>query len=674
MSTDPATVAQTGRCERLRWLAGALAAAWLLPALTHLLGVDWLLVPVFLVAVAAVQRGLRTGLDGLVVGLAQTFGALCLAGLAYSAAGVLHPVPVAGTAFSLLAGLAAARGRMPGATHRRSGPGRRPRWPGRPGVADLLVGLAALGVTALTVLPFAARDLGGRLGLLAVGEDLARHVVLVDQIGHLRGYVFLFSRTDAALLPAGQLDGMRAYPQGVHYAYAVLDRFLRSSGGDGSAVGLLDAVIWLYVATFAFLALAVLWSANRVAGAGPRPAQRLAVLTVVAGWIYFGEPLAVFVRGFPNELIGLALAAVLTAVVVRPLTSASDQLVTVSLLVVGVSFSYHLFLPYAGVAALLWAVRTGAWRRLPVVVTGSVTLVAAAVTPLLNLDAASARQLTIAGTALATDRPAAAVLLAAAAAGTVARRGFRSPGRRAGASCLAAVVLLLAGLGAFQLMTLGHTVYYFDKLLHLTTVVGLVLLGSWTRLVPGRGRLPRVTAAFVVAVTLLALAGAGGAGHRTVPGHGVRLATGLEKGSPAGGRDALFLARRPADGAVDVDLMDTPYRNFYGTLFASVLQRNYRYGHVWYDFLNPSARPKTLADLERLVEASPVTVRFHVHNPAASLLVSDPDSPDRQWTRPGADPASFGDPAALSNVEAARHLARRYPGRVEVIDEIPPDR
>jgi hypothetical protein len=95
---------------------------------------------------------------------------------------------------------------------------------------------------------------------------------------------------------------------------------------------------------------------------------------------------------------------------------------------------------------------------------------------------------------------------------------------------------------------------------------------------------------------------------------------------------------------------------------------------VWHDFLNPAGRPKTVADMEGLVAASPVRVRFYLFNPRASFLVVDPAAPNREWTRPGADPAAFGDPAAPSNIEAAEHLARRYPDRVELVYAVPPDR
>lgn len=613
------------------WWLWALVAAWVVPLLTHLVGVDWLLVPAFLAGVVGLQRGLPTLLDRLVVGIVQSFGALCVAGLFFSYVGKLHPVVLAGTAFTVLVALATRRDWQAPRTHR---------------VSDILVAAGAAAVAVLAVVPFALRDFGGRIGIVAGGEDIARHTTLFEQIGRFGGYAFLHPPTEATMLPPAETEGIRAYPQGIYYTYAVVDRFLRSS--DASSADPFTAVntmLWLYVATFVVLALVVLWSAARVAGPGARPLAVTAALAVVAAGVYFGEPVAVFVRGYPNELAGLAVAAALTAVVVRPLTSRVDQVVTVGLLVIGLSFTYHLFLPYAGLLVLGWAVRDRLWRSWPAVAVAVVAAPIAAITPVGLLHATTTELLTSAGTALPSDKPAALVLVLLAAAGLVAAGGLRSPALRMAAFALLAAASLQAAMGAWQLLTIGRTHYYFDKLLHVLVIVALVLMGSLARLARNR---PLVVTAAAVLVVAGFLVVAGGRNHAVVPSYGVRLATGIDRGSPGGGRDAVFLAREypVATNSVEVDLMGDPYRNFFGTLYASVLQRNYRYGHDWYNFLNPSRGPRTIADLEQAVAVSPVKVRIHVADPKARFL---------------------GGPDAPTNAEAAALLAQRYPDKVEVV-------
>jgi hypothetical protein len=615
-------------------LLGALVAAWAVPALTHLVGVDWLLIPVYLAAVVGLQRGLTTLLDRLVVAIVQSFGALVVAGLFFSYVGKLHPVVLAGTAFTLLTAVATRRD------------WRAPRLY-RP--ADLAVVAGTVGVAVLTVVPFALRDLGGRIGIVAGGEDIARHMTVFEQIGRFGGYAFLHPPGDATLLPAAETDGMRAYPQGIYYTYAVVDRFLRSSDTSSTdPFTAVDTMLWLYVVTFVVLALVVLWSAARIAGPGARPLAVTAALAVVAAGVFFGEPVAVFVRGYPNELAGLVVAAALTALVVRPLTSRIDQIVTVALLVIALSFTYHLFLPFAGLLVLGWVARYRVWRSWQAVVIGVLAVPIVAITPIGLLHATTTQLLTSAGTALPSDKPAALLLVLLAAVGLVAAGGLRSPARRMAAFALLAAVSLQVVMGAWQLLTIGRTHYYFDKLLHVLVIVMLVLMGSLARLATTKGRRPLA----VTAAVLLAVAGffvvAGGRNHAVVPSYGVRLVTGIDRGSPGGGRDAVFIASRfpEAENTVDVDLMGDPYRNFFGTLYGSVLQRNYRYGHDWYNFLNPTRGPRTLADLERQVSVSPVRVRIHVSDPRARFLTG-PDAP--------------------TNVDAATLVAQRYPDRVQVV-------
>jgi len=347
-------------------------------------------------------------------------------------------------------------------------------------------------------------------------------------------------------------------------------------------------------------------------------------------------------------------------VAVRPLPHAGDQVVLLALLLVGVSFTYHLYLPFAGLVVLVWTVRAGLWRpgrRRILVVTALALLVAAPVlllTPVLTLRAASAANLGSAGTALPVDRPMTALLAGLVLVGLLAKGGLRAPSRRGGLAVLVAAVAVSAALGAYQLITVGRTVYYFEKLAQAGIVAGIVLLGTLARLVPRFGvradRARPVATALVPALALcLVLAAAGGPWHTRPGSLGARLLAGAEAGSPAGGRDAVALARRYPGGAgrLTVDLTTTPYRTWLGTYIGSVLQRRYRYGHAWYGFLNPANPPRTLAGLEALVAASPVPLRLVVTDPEGRALLEDPA---HDWT----------------NAAVADYLAAKYPATVEV--------
>ena len=487
--------------------------------------------------------------------------------------------------------------------------------------------------------------------------------MLFDTIGHVGGYAFLHRTAAAHYLPGNLATGVENYPQGGYLAYAVLHRM---AGTRPDGVTAMNVMLWLYVATFVFFGFAVLWAVRRVAGPGANARAVAPVLGLVALDLVFGDPVGVFVRGYPNEIMALALVAVLAALLARPLPRTGEQVVTVALLLVGTSFAYHLFLPWAGAAAAVWAWRDR--RRLLhhrwALVAAAVLLPAAAVTPLLNLTASGGGLLTSAGTALRTDRPVTLALLALVAAGLLVRRGLRSPARRMVAVEVAAALLTVVALTLFQYATAGHTAYYLEKTIHLLIVVSLVGLGTLARLVPAR----LLPVGATLAAAGLVLAGAGGPAH-TMPGStGLRFVLGVDKGSPQGARDAVELARRYPDGGgkVNVDLMHTPYANFFGTFFGSAMQRDFRHGADWYPLQHPQ-QPHTLADLEAMVRDSDVPVRFFVQNPHASFLVLDPDHPDRQRPGPGVDPAAYGDPRALTNVAAVQYLAGKYPDRVEVV-------
>jgi hypothetical protein len=615
-----------------------------------------------LVGVMALQRPGRTVLDRLILAVAQLFGALCAGGFLLSVwPWHLHPVPIAGLALTALVGLAALTGR-------------RPRLPARIPPGDAVVWLAALAVAVLTYVPFALRSIGARIGVVATGEDFARHFVLYDMIGKIGGYAFLRSSP-----PPGYGSGMQNYPQGTHLLYAVLDRFVRSSDRNADGVTAMDVLLWCHLGTYVIFALAVLWAARRVSGPGPTAATLMPVLAGVAGVLYFGDLFTLFLRGYPNELLGLALIAILTAVLARPLPGAREQIVTVTALLVGVSFTYHLFLPYAMIVVAVWAwfSRPALRRHRRLVAAACLFLPLTLVTPLVNKPSGTGTLLLTRGTAFAADRPVIAITVAVTLAGLLARDGWRSPARRLLTVELGVAVALTAMLFVYQYVMIGHSVYYFEKLVHSLIVVTLVGLGSAARLLPrvhltgGTGALRRLAPGLAgAAAVALFLAGLGGRWHDQLLGsHGVHYGAGVERGSPGGGRLAVALTRGYPDGGgkVSVVLAGTPYANFYSTLFAAAMQRDYEYGEAWYVFLAPTGPPHTLADMDAMVRSSRVPVRLFVQNPNASFLVVDRDHPRRPTPGPGVDPAAFGDPAAMTDIEAAEYLAGRYPGRVEVV-------
>lgn len=614
-------------------VALALVGAWLLPLATHAVGVDWLLPIVILAALGALLSG--SLLDRFVKALALLAGLTTAAGVLISVwPWRMSPVAVAGVALSVLALLS------PKATLPKEQP------------KDRLVLLGWVVGTACVALPLVAQNLGGRLALIAPGEDFSRHFLIYDAIGQLGGYLSFHNAEAEKFVSDASGIGILDYPQGAHFIYALLGHFAGfNEGGVPSPSASVSFLIWCLLGTYSLLILAVLWAARRIAGPGVSPAALFVTLVPIAALMVFGDPITVMFRGFPNEVLGLALAAVLVGVVARPGRRYGEQTVIVVALVVGISFIYYLFLPFAVVVAGVWLVVNRKpilrrWWLLAIPVCGAPL---AFITPFANPSANSSNQLVTKGTALHVDRPLTVLLLLVA--GWAVWRCRRSPADR---TTLA--VVLVAGvevlvIAVYQFIVVGRTVYYFEKTLHLWVIVALCAFGTVARLLPELS-VQRVRERRLAMATLLILAVSasvpvlGGTWHTKAGSFGLVMIVGVDKGTE-GGQDAVYLARRypTTEDAVVVDLMHSSYTNFSGTLYAAALRRDYRYGEAWSQFLNATGPPRSMSGLESLIEKTPKPIRFVVGDPAVHSV--------RGMTK-------------MSNVDIARAMADRYPGKVLV--------
>lgn len=173
-----ATAAPPHQVHWAVWL-GLLVAAWVVPMVLYLVHADLVLPLLVLLGTAAVLRGGRTLLDRLVLAVGVLFGATCAVGLVSSVwPWGLHPVPISGSAFSVLLLIVALSGR-------------RPRLP-RPGWVDALSVCAAGLLIAYVSVPYLRQsDFDERLGILMSGEYNARHEAAFDVIGRIGGYLFL---------------------------------------------------------------------------------------------------------------------------------------------------------------------------------------------------------------------------------------------------------------------------------------------------------------------------------------------------------------------------------------------------------------------------------------------------------------------------------------------------
>jgi hypothetical protein len=555
------------------WLVGLVALAWALPVGTHALGIDLLLPPAVLVGTASLLRAGRSLLDRLMLALFLLLGAACAAGLALSVwPWGLAPVPVAGLALTALVALAAITGR-------------RPSLP-RPTVADGATVAGAAAVAVYLALPYLRANLTGRIGLAMAGEDLARHLTVFDGIHQVGGYLFL--HPDAAHRYV--YSGMVRYPQGFHFVSALLDGFLPHH--DGSAVTAFDHLIGFHIAGYGVLTLSVVWAARWIGGRSLGTAWRwLPVAVLLPALCVRGELTADFVDGYPSEILGLALVAALVAVLARPVAAARTQLLLVGCLLVALGFTYYLFLPGMGLAALVWLVMRRRWLPRPAFVAPCAAVAGAlALLPLcLGVLGGGQTESLKAASGAHNSRAALVALTLVIAAGVVSPAGRRSAVWRRYRWAVLALLGYVLLLGGYQKLVTGHTGYYFEKSLHAAQVVLLLGVGSLTALLPApapyRGRRGRTRLALALPSVLLAASVGMGLGlvRSDTP---YRPMWGVGNWGDAWVSDQLAqkrlgaltaevverYAQRPP--AVTMLLSDDAYTNYAVSLFSAALTRN----------------------------------------------------------------------------------------------------
>ncbi|GGM58697.1 hypothetical protein GCM10007977_070320 [Dactylosporangium sucinum] len=510
--------------------------------LLYAAGVAYVLPPLLVVAVAAVLRGGRTLFDRLALAVALLTGAVCLGGLVFAVwPWGLHPVAVAGFAFTALIAIAACCGRGPSLP--------------RPRRSDVVALSAVAAVAALLARPLLRDGLTGRLAIVLDGEDLARHAAVFDAIRRTGGY--LFQQPDAAERLVYR--GMITYPQGSHLLASLVDGFVRSSPGDfGSGTAMLSHYLAYVAGGHVLLTLALVWAAQWLGGAGLTPARQLPLVAFVAGVCGLGQLVELWRMGYPSQTAGLAAAVALLALLARPLSRVREQFLLVSALLVAVGFTYYLYLPPVLAAVALWC-----WRRRP---RGHrVALLCCALAALVSAGPMAAGLL-LAGQAgalftvgsLRLGRTALVALAVLVALAFLSGRVRRARIWRGYALAFAPVALFAVALLAAQRLSGAGSGYYANKALFLVfalLLAGLGALATATVRVPVRW--PLAVALFAAVTGTSAVVGRQ---HRPTP-----LFTAA---------DAILrtYARYPSGPTVIVG-DDKGYDSYRMTLFLQTLQR-----------------------------------------------------------------------------------------------------
>ena len=485
-----------------RWLlAGLFLAAWVLPILTQLTSTDPLLLVVVVFGAGGLLRVGATALDRLVITLALLIGLAIFGGLIFSLwPWGLQPVAVGGAALTLMVAAYAWLGAPP--------PWR--TWPRRVLGSDLvLLGLIAAG-TYIAYRPSWSNNgdngdpgqtdlTAHRLAYAGLTSDRSRHFSLFDAIHQIGGYTFLKQGAAKQTVDPGLLS---TYPPGQHFIYALFDIFARSNVDPGNSVAEMNRYS-LYVSIgFGFFVFAVAWGARWAAGPSLTGWRRVFLVTAIGGFLSVGAYTAAIFSTWDPQVFGMALLAILTALCLRPPTSARTHIVLVAALFVAVFLTYELYAPFAALAIVVsMAVYRARWRpHWKFAVGVGVVAIPAACSEYL---VGSAQGLSGASAALDTGFtvPLAlhslAIIAALCLAGFATRAARRRPSARAGLIVTVFSGLAVVAFAIYQTQPLA-TSYYYQKSVLGWAVVALVSVGSAGHLL-SRPRLPsrRLTGALL---------------------------------------------------------------------------------------------------------------------------------------------------------------------------------
>jgi hypothetical protein len=453
---------------RAGWLAVAVGAAWLVPILLHVLRLDVIAPFLLLLVVASVLRSGTNLVDRFMLAAALLAGTALSLGLVFSIwPWGLHPVPVAGTLFSLVSVAAWLLRRRPSLPRRMLG-------------SDLVVLGSGLVAFLAVYAPVAKLPAVRRFIFSVTAEDRYAHFALFDTIHRLGGYTFLHQR-QAVVAVAHPAEIV--YPSGSHFLYVLFDTFLRSTAGPGAPLAEFNRYFIYVLLAYAFLIMSIVWAARWIAGPLVTRWRRVFICSLVAALALGGPFLFMIEYGFDSQLAGLAFLALAVAVFARPPRVVREQALIGCALLVAVAYSYNLYAPMAaaglGAAAVVYRRRL---RRHWLFCAGCVVIgfaVAFCQSVLSLVSGFNAQAQALAGGAgLSASVPLLLVLALAIVATMASAVARRLPAGQVMVAQVAIGTVVVAIFGGYQILSKGHTSYYYDKLLMAGYIVCLAGLGS----------------------------------------------------------------------------------------------------------------------------------------------------------------------------------------------------
>ncbi|MFJ9607079.1 hypothetical protein ACIRS1_12155 [Kitasatospora sp. NPDC101176] len=449
-------------------LAGGLVLSWLVPAGLVTLHLGVVLLPLLLLAIAAVIRVGGVLLDRLFVAGLLLAGSVLTFGLLFSLwPWGLSPIPTTGLMFSVVTVAAwAAR--------------RAPRLPVRFRWSDLLVLGTGYGIWHYLFHPVAGTSAAERVALFATSEDRLAHFSFFSGIQGVGGFNFLHQEAARNfLIPPSEVT----YPQGSHFLLAWVDAVVHSGADPGDMLYTMNRYFLYLLLAYALFCAALVWAARWIAGPRLYGWRCAAVCASVGALMFASNYTDLLIHGFDSTFIGLLLIALALAVLIRPAMGPVEFLLAASAGLITVTYTYNIYGAFVGVA-LLGAVVVHR-RRLPwswwwtagaLACALGVAALPSVLSLMGDLDVAGASNMS--GPSVEADR---AVLIGGGLLALLAAampRYRRTASGQAHLAVLLGTGALLSAFAAYQLHSIGRYSYYIHKMTAVGVVVSLISLGA----------------------------------------------------------------------------------------------------------------------------------------------------------------------------------------------------
>jgi hypothetical protein len=329
MVDAPASRVVTGGRRPLpRELTLALVAAIVIPPVLHGVGLDVLMLPLLVFALASVLRAGSGLLDRLALAAVLLAGGVLTFGVLFS----VWPWRIQPLAVGWFLALAiVAVGALSG---------RRPQLPRAVFLSDLVILGTGVGAFFEAYRPLAHLSAISRYEYTILTLDRITHFSLFSTAQRLGGYPYLH--------PGAARTSIRnsyetVYPQGSHFLLAVANGFISNGHVTAGGTQDLNRYAILVLGVYAVLMAAIVWSIRWVAAASAREPVRLVLCLAGMVLALFGPLASLIPFAADSQLFALVFMVVAAALILRPVAGPIEMLALMGALLVGTFSGYNLY-------------------------------------------------------------------------------------------------------------------------------------------------------------------------------------------------------------------------------------------------------------------------------------------------------------------------------------------